>query len=162
MSNDRVWLTKRYLPSISGNILFVGTNTYTFHYPSLIKGGVFESLDSCLERSRWGRSSAQHHNVSILEFSPIKQYDHVSIHGCHGYTGYNINNSHIREDLIKASSWVKLGGTFQFGPACGYVPEYDEAFWIQFIREEPFTEYEVIYNKVEKPNYIFWGKKHEK
>ena len=163
MSNDRVWLEQKYLSQITGDILYVGTNTYTSHYPTLIGEGTFESLDSCPERSRLGGStSAAHHNVSILDFFPTKLYDHVSIHGCHGYMGHNIDNSCIQEELIHASSWVKPGGTFQFGPGCGYLSQYNEPFWTQFTKGLPFTEYEILHNKVETPNYIFWGRKLEK
>ena len=161
MSADRDWLEQRYLPTLEGRILFVGVNDYTQSYPSLIKGGIFESLDSCPVRSNFGGTSTLHHNVSILEFEDEALYDHVSVHGCHGCIGHNINNSRIREEIIKLSSLVKPGGTFQFGPACGYVPQYEETHWREFIKEAPFTEYTFIHNKVEPPNYIFWGKKNE-
>jgi len=156
--DDRTWLTKEYLPKLGGRILYVGTNDYTQPYSKLVQSdSVYETLDSSVERSKFGGDI--HHNVDVLDHNPNYLYDHVSMHGCHGYTGYNIDNGHIKKDMEKLSSLVKVGGTLQFGPGCGYDPNYTRGFWENFVTESPFNEYDVLHNTLNGVNYIWWGVK---
>lgn len=159
MSADRSWVENEYLPSLQGRVLYVGVNYYTQHYHTLIKSGVFESLDSCPERSKYGNTNDAHHNTTILDFKPKGLYDHISIHGCHGYEGYNIDNTRITEEIGNLSNLVTPGGTLQFGPGCNYITLYNTAYWTQFVKEVPFCNYNIIFNESVLPNYIWWGRK---
>ena len=130
---------------------------------------MFDTLDICPERSKHGHSSHQHYNMDLIDFQPTYQYKHVSMHGCHGHIGHYINNERIAKDIEKASSLVKAGGTFQFGPTCSKIGNLDEHFWEQTIATNPiFAEYQPLFSapvgwdvqNIDK-NYIWWGKKNE-
>jgi len=160
---DRHWLTSEYLPSLDGRILYIGINDYTNHYHSLVKeGSVFETLDSCPIRSGFGNTSFIHYNVSVQVFDPKYLYDHVSMHGCHGYKGHNINNSNILKDIVKLDSLVGVGGTLQFGPGVNLnLENYTKSFWDDFVNGPPFIKYDILCNKIIGMNYIWWGQKIE-
>ena len=160
--SDRDWLTKNYFPNLEGRILYIGINDYTVSYPSFVKAGsIYESLDSSVERSKSGYSSDIHHIKNLQDHFPKHLYDHVSMHGCHGYTGYNINNFNIKEDVHKLHQLLKVGGTLQFGPGCGYLPQYTLQFWTNFTNVDPFTKYETLDRGLVGMNYVWWGMKNE-
>ena len=160
--SDRDWLIKEYLPKLEGRILYIGINDYTVLYPSFIKSGsIYESLDSSVEKSKSGYSSDVHHTIDLQDHFPNYLYDHVSMHGCHGFVGYNINNFNIKEDVHKLHQLLKVGGTLQWGPGCDYIPEYNLQFWESFTDVDPFTKYKTLDSGLKEMNYVWWGMKNE-
>ena len=169
--NDREWLTTQYLPRLRGRILYIGVNDYTASYPTLVQeDNQFESLDSCPHRSQHMSRSAKHHNVYLKDYEDEEGFDHVSMHGCHGFEGYNINNKNILEDIQKADSLVKSGGTLQFGPTCSRVASLGEDYWYSLVKTDiVFQKYETLYceavgwgSDCSDKNFIWWGRKYEK
>ena len=167
---EREWLQSLYLPQLSGRILYIGINYYTSTYHTLVDDtATFDTLDICPERSKHGHSSHQHYNTDLVDFQPDFQYDHVSMHGCHGCVGHQINNDQIVRDIEKASSLVKVGGTFQFGPTCSRIENLNEHFWKEMVTTNTtFAKYTSLFSEAvewtsEKNdyNYIWWGQKNQ-
>ena len=166
--NDRDWLTKFYLPRLGGRILYIGVNDYTSEYHKLVEeNSRFESLDVCGERSKHGQSSYRHYNLDLKDFHDEEGFDHVSMHGIHGFIGHEIKNDKIEEDIRKADGLVRQGGTLQVGPTCTRLSDLDESFWHDFFRDnDTFVSYDTLWegtvgwgNGSPDSNYIWWGKK---
>ena len=117
--SGREWLEKKYLSFLSGSILFVGVNTYTKHYPELVKNPeLFETVDICPERGKLGGSKYKHHVCDFKSLNPEEyQYDHICLYGIHGFYGHEINTGNLINDILHANKLLKQGGTLMWGPS---------------------------------------------
>jgi len=157
---DRKWIVYDYLPNLEGKILYVGVNYYTGHYCNRTKSPkLFETLDVCPERSAEGASPHGHHLMLFQDLNPdIHKYDHISLHGLHGFEGHKINNDayNILADLKHADSLLNPGGTLQWGP--NYLLDKFDVFIEVALNLTPLRFYETI--KMEyMNNFIYWGRK---
>ena len=130
---DKTWMQTKYLPQLSGKILFVGARP---NYHTLVKTPeLFESLDFDPSFSTKSISPFKHHACDFLEFENGYNYNHISLHGLWGGNGrdefFVFNNNSDREksketsksltkkiidSVSKAHSMLNVGGTLQIGP----------------------------------------------
>ena len=165
MTIDKQWIQKRYLPELSGKILFVGSMP---DYHNLVKTPeLFESLDfDPTAASKGNVSPYKHHICDFLDFQNEYTYDHISLHGLWG-NGFifkdgtlETNKTELTKIIInsikKAHSLLNVGGTLQIGPNTNNVnPIYE------YLVSE--LEYELL-DRIPRSskgcsNNIFWGKK---
>jgi len=165
--NDREWLTKTYLASLEGTILFVGVNYYNADYHTYVKTPeTYETIDTIPERSQFG-SPYKHHTGDFLTFDPGYKYDHICLFGIMGHYGensknqfYNIDTENsITQALEHATKLLKIGGTLQVGPNKLSVPQFNTAYWRARFRKYPLDKYSVISNELGACNMLWWGKK---
>src|SRR3990167_3224422 len=162
----RIWLEKKYLPSLKGNILSVGVGSYTVKYTFLTKTPkLFETVDFALDKAQFG-SPFGHYVAEFKTFNPGKQFDHISMFGVMGHpqdvktSVYSIlDEEGILEAFEQAHKLLKLGGTLQLGPNCIAVPEQNAEFWLNQFRKEFFQKYETLYEAVGVDNVVWWGRK---
>lgn len=159
-SDDRVWLETKYLPSLSGVILYVGVNSYTNFYHKLVKTPeTFYTIDIDEKRGYHGSPSG-HYVGEFQNFTPPEPVDHITLHGIYGYKGFEIHNENIKQDIIHANQILKVGGTLQIGPAWKMLDEFNEKYWRNLY--DKFSNYETIdtFKSNSGPgNMIWWGRK---
>ncbi len=165
--NDREWLTKTYLASLEGKILFVGVNYYNADYHTYVKTPeTYETLDFIPERSKFG-SPYKHHVGDFLTFDPGYKYDHICLFGVLGHFGeiaegqsYNMDTENaMTQALEHATSLLKIGGTLQVGPNRISIPKFNTAYWQTRLKKYPLNKYSIISNEFGACNMLWWGKK---
>jgi hypothetical protein len=166
---ERQWLIKKYLPSLSGKILFVGVNDYNAEYYKYVRTPEgFETLEILAERARYG-SPYTHHIGDFLNFDPGYKYDHICLFGVLGLPAgtpkvnesvYTIvDENTLTQALVHANDLLSIGGTLQLGPSTGCIPECGTAYWIDRFAKFPLREYEILENKAGPFNLMWWGRK---
>ncbi len=157
--NDREWLTKEYLASLTGKILFVGVNYYNAEYYKFVKNPeTFETIDLVPERAQFG-SPYKHHVGDFLEFDPGYKYDHICLFGVMGQHCDISEEKTVTEALVHATSLLKIGGTLQVGPNKISMPKFNTAYWLARFKQYPLDKYTVIINATGSCNMLWWGKK---
>jgi len=143
----REWLMYEYLPSLFGRTLFVGVNSYTKFYSQLTpEPTLFETIDIDDDRGRLGGSEYKHMVGNFNELDVTEhQYDNICLFGIHGYTGFNIYNDKVIEDLIYADKLLSKNGTLLWGPT----PEIDVVFEGTHMWYEKFIDEMVEYFQTE-------------
>jgi SAM-dependent methyltransferase len=92
LPQDRRWLEGRWLPQLAArddvrSILFVGVRWYTRHYPSLVPGKRFVTLDIDPRAARFG-NGADHRVGDVCEVArllPAGSIDSVVFNGVFGW-----------------------------------------------------------------------------
>ncbi len=162
---DRVWLEKTYLPSLSGDILYVGISYYTDFYHELVKTpSSFVTVDLDPEMEKFG-SPYGHYTDSVehLLQSSGKNFDHISLFGLFG-CGHSVIKDHgkIIEILNLAYGHTKTNGTLQFGTSTNSFSMEDAK---SFVLKSNLQRLTTIESFVVKPSihhsdmFLFWGRK---
>lgn len=162
----RDWLEKNYLPSLSGDVLYVGVGSYTQKYPGLTRNPErFATLDYDPEKALFGSPFA-HYTADLLEFKTPKKFDHVSLFGIMGHpptvttSKYNIiNEMAISQAIFKAHELIKIGGTLQLGPNHRDFPGQDASFWMDKLSLPPLDKYKILFFATYSDNMVWWGQK---
>ena len=170
--NDKQWKIEKYLPQLSGNILFVGVGKdpegvkHYSEYHKLIKTPEsFETLDMMTEGVISTKAS-KHHMCDFLEFNNEHQYDHISLHGLWGERfifrkeDRNLSSGKLTNIIInsinKAHNMLNVGGTLEIGPSSNTV----NVIYDYLVEEELYeSKYRINRNEEGSGNCIFWGKK---
>ena len=170
--NDKQWKIEKYLPELSGKILFVGVGkdpegiTHYSEYHKLIKTPEsFETMD-LLSDDMMSTKASKHHVCNFLDFKNDYKYDHISLHGLWGDRfiykkgDRELSSEKLSEIIIdsinKAHNILNVGGTLEIGPNTNVINNiYD------YMIDEKL--YKPLYriNRDEKGsgNCIFWGEK---
>ena len=170
--NDKQWKIEKYLPELSGKILFVGlgkdpegVNHYSEYHKLVKTPESFETLD-LLSNNMMSTKASKHHICDFLDFENEYKYDHISLHGLWG-NGFiykkenrelaNENLSTLIIDSInKAHNILNIGGTLEIGPNTNVVNDiYD--YMIDDNLYKPL--YRINRDERGSGNCIFWGKK---
>ena len=172
LTPDKTWMQTKYLPQLSGKILFVGAMP---NYHTLVKTPeLFESLDFDPSFSTKSISPFKHHACDFLEFENGYNYNHISLHGLWGGNGrdefFVFNNNSDREksketsksltkkiidSVSKAHSMLNVGGTLQIGPNMGKIVTL-----YNFLIKKHYNQIAGGILPGEEPgNFIFWGEK---
>ena len=169
--NDKQWKIEKYLPELSGRILFVGigkdqgVNHYSEYHKLVKTPESFETLD-LLSDNMMSTKASKHLICDFLDFENEYKYDHISLHGLWG-NGFiykkenrelaNENLSTLIIDSInKAHNILNIGGTLEIGPNTNVVNDiYD--YMINKNLYKPL--YRINRDERGSGNCIFWGKK---
>jgi hypothetical protein len=162
----RAWLENTYLPSLSGNILYVGVGSYTQKYHQLTKTPRrFVTLDYDIDKACFG-SPFRHYSEDFLTFQTNRPFEHVSLFGVMGHpptvttSKYTIiDDGTISQAIQQADHLVKTGGTLLLGPNHKDFPGQDAQFWIHQFSKAPLDKYEIIYCATFCDNIVWWGRK---
>lgn len=90
---DRQWLEKEYLPTLSGDVLFVGVQAYTDFYHLLAPQAHFTTVDVNPMVAQFG--SPHRHFVGTLDDlfdDDLEPYDNIILYGLFG-----LDESYIKE-----------------------------------------------------------------
>lgn len=165
--SQRNWLISKYLPSLSGTVLFVGVDSYTKQYWQYVKNPeLFETIDSLPSQAAYG-SPFKHYIKDFLDFYPTYQYDHICLFGVMGHPPhstidgyYSIVTDEDNDQIIThAHNLLKEGGTLQLGPNWVSVPEFDFKYWVNKFSSPPLDSYEVLNNTFGSTNMLWQGQK---
>ncbi len=170
--NDKQWKIEKYLPNLSGNILFVGVGKdpenvkHYSKYHTLVKTPeTFETMD-LLSDSMMSTKASKHHVCNFLDFKNEYKYDHISLHGLWGdrfifkKEDREISSKKLSEIIIssisKAHNMLNVGGTIEIGPNTNVINKiYD-----YMVDEKLYkTIYRINRNERGSGNCIFWGEK---
>jgi hypothetical protein len=174
VGEERLWLTKTYLPSLEGRILFVGIAVYNADYYKMVKDpSLFESIDFDPRVKPYGSPYA-HYTEDFLTFDPGYLYDHICLFGVLGkhYDArsgelYNVDTQEkITKALEHATKLLKPNGTLLLGPdtVSGKpsnlrLPHINRQFWLDRFSQSPLDKYKLILFGDGKANLIWWGEK---
>jgi hypothetical protein len=170
--NDKQWKIEKYLPQLSGKILYVGIGTdpegvkHYSEYHKLIKTPEgLETLD-LIDNDMTSIKSSKHYVCDFLDFENEYQYDHISLHGLWGngfiykkedrkLSSEKLSNI-IIDSINKAHNILNIGGTLEIGPNTNVVNDiYD--YMINKNLYKPL--YRINRDERGSGNCIFWGKK---
>lgn len=159
-ANGRLFLEKEYLPSLSGNILFVGVNYYTEFYHHLVQTPeLFETLDVDENMIQYGNPNT-HYVGNLADFKADQLYDHVCMFGIFGHKDSAWEITTQKEEMIKCISnlhlSLKKGGTLLLGPA---TQTLTQEFWDDIYGLDVLSDYQILMKRQIDINYIWHGKK---
>jgi hypothetical protein len=146
---DRAWLANTYLPSLSGDVLFIGVNWLTLNYNLFTKANLY-TLDIDPNLGYLG-SLIGHHIEDFTKHTG--SYNHVSIHGLLGHPSYNLYNfidniavmeSHLELVYEKLNNLIIPGGTLMIGHHL-HVPLFDKNFYLNSLsKSKALRGYKVV------------------
>ena len=170
--NDKQWKIEKYLPNLSGNILFVGVGKdpenvkhYSEYHTLVRTPETFETMD-LLDDSMMSTKASKHHVCNFLDFQNKYKYDHISLHGLWGdkfifkKEDREVSSKKLSEIIInsinKAHNMLNVGGTIEIGPNTNVINKvYD-----YMVNENLYkTIYRINRDEGESGNCIFWGEK---
>ena len=158
--NDKQWKIEKYLPNLSGNILFVGVGKdpenvkHYSKYHTLVKTPeTFETMD-LLSDSMMSTKASKHHVCNFLDFKNEYKYDHISLHGLWGdrfifkKEDREISSKKLSEIIISKFSYMGVEAMI-----------YDaQVLSVHLDREKMFKIYgdsaEYVYSKNELQNFL--------
>jgi len=170
--NDKQWKIEKYLPKLSGKILFVGVGkdpdniTHYSEYHKLIQTPEsFETID-LLSDNMMSTKASKHHVCDFLDFVNEYKYDHISLHGLWGdrfifkKENRELSGKKLSEIIInsinKAHTMLNVGGTIEIGPNTNNI----NVIYDYMINEGLYkTIYRINRGEEECGNCIFWGEK---
>jgi len=94
VSNTRQYLIEKYIPVLTGSLLFVGVGSYTKNYYLLNSKLEFITIDFLQERQIYG-SPMDHFVTDFLKFNPQRKFNHICLFGVFGHEEISRTNSKI-------------------------------------------------------------------
>jgi len=94
VSNTRQYLIEKYIPVLTGSLLFVGVGSYTKNYYLLNSKLEFIIIDFLQERQIYG-SPMDHFVTDFLKFNPQRKFNHICLFGVFGHEEISRTNSKI-------------------------------------------------------------------
>ena len=170
--NDKQWKVEKYLPQLSGKILFVGSgkdpegvNHYSEYHKLIKSPESFETMD-LLDESLLSTKASKHYTCNFVDFKNEYKYDHISLHGLWG-NGFifkkddrELSNESLSKIIIdninKAHNILNIGGTLEIGPNTNeIIPIYN------YLINNSLYKKKYRINRGERgiANCIFWGEK---
>lgn len=162
-ARDRVFLEKKYLPTLKGSVLYVGVGTFTAFYHKLVKNPeLFHTLDALKKVAQYG-SPYGHAICDLRDFEPQEeQYDHVALYGVFGFgpkadpPTVVTNKNDLKKCLRAADSLLKPGGTLLIGTG---TIERPVEFWEELVDLELIDNGYTIKQFKQGDCCIWWLKK---
>jgi len=161
---DRLWIEGKYLPQLSGEVLYVGVNYYTDFYHELVKDpSLFTTVDMDVKVAKYG-SPYNHYVDNIEDFLEYAdQYNHISVFGLFG-CGHSVikDRKVILGILNKCYDHVKDGGTIHFGTSTDILSVEDS---MDMVRSSNLKDAKILSSFTCKPSqihsevFMFWGAK---
>ena len=150
---DRYWIQHKYLPTLSGTILYVGVEECTSFYHTLInENATFITIDINHTRACYG--SPHNHIVGDILLH-AGTYDNISIYGILGFC--DLSNAFIdyHNHLDKL---LRIGGTLMLGHHIS--DKYNMKYWSDFTKLT-LPNYNVIEQTPRgvDTNFIWFGQK---
>lgn len=159
IKDEREWITKTYLPSCSGSMLYIGVGPYTTQYPYMVKDpSLFETIDFLEERAHWG-SPYKHYVSDIMLFEPEYLYDNVSFLGILGSPSIKhapfITEESMDKVLKKVHTLVKVGGSLQVAANFNKDTNLTVGFWLEKFKQHYDEKYKTM-SLVVSPLTVIW------
>lgn len=161
ITSTRQYLTEKYIPSLSGSLLFVGVGPYTKDYHLINSEIEFITIDYLQEREIYG-SPMGHYVDDFLKFNPKRKFNHICLFGVLGHEKISKNNNKIKynmqsiEDVLqKCNQLLEENGTILLGPSYIRVADKYKEYWIL-----KFSELDNKYDYLDKYicpcNIVIW------
>ena len=113
---DRQWLEKEYLPTLSGDVLFVGVQAYTDFYHLLAPNAHFTTVDVNPHVAQFG--SPYRHYVGTIDDlldEDATMYNYIVLYGLFGLDESFIKeSSEIQTLLVRCALRLQNGGHLLF------------------------------------------------
>jgi len=162
ISNTRQYLTEKYIPSLSGSLLFVGVGSYTKDYHLINSNIEFITIDTLKSREKYG-SPMGHYVDDFLKFDPKRKFDHICLFGVLGHEEISrkkikYNMQSIENVLKKCNELLEKDGTILLGPSHIRLVEKNKFYWKTKFRELS-DKYTYLDKCICSCNIVVWIKK---